>query len=131
MYTVSVMNGYGMTYARQGRVFLDQAWVELEADDLHQASEKGWGAAAQLVKAAAEERGLRHDTHGFLFSAASALARESGDTSIGTLFSTASGLHVNYYEGGMDKEVLRATLGQIAQFVEKVEGLLNGRNGSG
>ena len=36
---------------------LDQANAELETGDLRQASEKGWGAAAQIVKAAAQNRG--------------------------------------------------------------------------
>ena len=129
-YTVSVMNGYGVPFADQSRVFLDQAWIELEADDLQQASEKGWGAAAQVVKAAAEERGLPHDRHGFLFNVVSVLSKEADDQSLAVLFSAASGLHVNYYEGGLHKEAVGATLEQISQFVDRVGALLNGANGA-
>ena len=37
-----------------GREFLARARAYLAENDLLQASEKGWGAAAQMVKAAAE-----------------------------------------------------------------------------
>ena len=48
------------TYREQSRrgVFLAQAHEELAKGDLQQASEKGWGAASQMVKAVAQERGL-------------------------------------------------------------------------
>ena len=39
----------------------------LAEGDLLQASEKGWGVAAQMVKAVAETRGWRHSTHGDLY----------------------------------------------------------------
>ena len=41
-------------YNATGRDFLAEAWRFLAEDDLLQASEKGWGAAAQMVKCIAE-----------------------------------------------------------------------------
>ena len=41
-------------YKNQSRVFLALAGDELSRGDLYQAAEKGWGAAAQIVKAAAD-----------------------------------------------------------------------------
>ena len=38
-------------YQQASQRFLDQAKQELAAGDLQQASEKGWGAAAQMLKA--------------------------------------------------------------------------------
>ena len=52
-----------VTYREAGRHLLAQAHAELEAGDLRQASEKGWGAAAQMVKAAAADRGWSHRSH--------------------------------------------------------------------
>ena len=46
-----------LAYRDQSRAYLEQANEELARDDLRQASEKGWGAASQIVKAVAEERG--------------------------------------------------------------------------
>ena len=40
-----------LAYRDQSRVYLEQANEELARDDLRQASEKGWGAASQIVKA--------------------------------------------------------------------------------
>ena len=40
--------------------FLAKSHTYLAAGDLLQASEKGWGATARIVKAAAETRGWRH-----------------------------------------------------------------------
>ena len=51
------------TYQLAGRRLLEQARNELAEGDTRQASEKGWGAAAQLVKAIAEQRGWEHKTH--------------------------------------------------------------------
>ena len=42
---------------------LDEAFEKLDQGDLRQASENGWGAAAQMVKAVAEERGWPQDDH--------------------------------------------------------------------
>ena len=49
-----------LAYRDQSRAYLEQANEELARDDLLQASEKGWGAASQIVKAVAEERGWEH-----------------------------------------------------------------------
>ena len=46
------------TYREQSRIFLSEASEELVKGDLQQASEKGWGAASQMVKAIAQERGV-------------------------------------------------------------------------
>jgi hypothetical protein len=40
-------------YHEASMVLLEQAEAELAVGDARQASEKGWGAAAQVVKAAA------------------------------------------------------------------------------
>ena len=48
------------TYQQASQRFLAQAKEELAAGDLQQASEKGWGAAAQMLKAIAEQRGWEH-----------------------------------------------------------------------
>ena len=45
------------TYQTASRHLLAQAHEELAAGDTRQASEKGWGAAAQIVKSVAARRG--------------------------------------------------------------------------
>ena len=124
------MNGYGRTYAEQGRIYLAQAYEELARGDLSQAAEKGWGAAAQLVKAAADERGLPHNRHGFLFRAVGVLSVEEGGDVIRRGFDVANGLHANYYEGGGTEANIRASLQDVEALVVTIEGMLNGRNGT-
>ena len=43
-------------YQQASERFLAQARQELATGDLPQASEKGWGATAQILKAVAEQR---------------------------------------------------------------------------
>ena len=50
-------------YREQAKLFLARAWEYLAQGDLHQASEKGWGAAAHMVKAVAEAQGVPYQTH--------------------------------------------------------------------
>lgn len=50
-------------YRRQARDFLAKAREYLAADDLHQASEKGWGAAAWMAKAVAVSQGWEYNQH--------------------------------------------------------------------
>ncbi len=117
-------------YTEQARAFLEQAFEELSRDDLRQASEKGWGAAAQMVKAYAEERGLRHDRHHLLYRAVHRLIDETDDNQLFAWFSVANHLHANFYEGAYESREVRYGLDQVAQFVDRVDTFLNGRNGS-
>ena len=48
-------------HAAQAREFLTQAREHVAADHLHQASEKGWGAAAHMAKAVAAAHGWEYE----------------------------------------------------------------------
>ena len=103
---------------------LAKALEAVDQDDLLQASEKGWGAAAHMVKGLAEKRGWRHDGHRQLFQTVNRLAQESSDTQLGVLFSVASALHSNFYENWMPQEMVSENLAQVRQFIDKLEDLL-------
>ena len=113
------------TYQDVGRRLLRQARAELAAGDLRQASEKGWGAAAQMVKAAAQQRGWPHDQHRFLFAAVRDLSNEAGDPEVHALFANANYLHVNFYEGEFDAGMVAYHLDRTEQFVSRLERLLD------
>ena len=104
---------------------MEQANEELARDDLRQASEKGWGAASQIVKAVAEERGWEHRGHWYLHNVVSRLAELNGDREFMTLFSGANHLHTNFYEGWLDRSTVTHCLEQVTRFIEKVEALLD------
>ena len=52
-----------LAHSAQAREFLDKAREYLAVGDLHQASEKGWGAAAHMAKAVALAQGWPYDRH--------------------------------------------------------------------
>ena len=103
---------------------MTQAAEELQKDDLCQASEKGWGAAAEMVKAVASTRGWDHGGHRQLHGIVSRLVAEIGDENLRTEFAVASALHTNFYEGWLDRGTVEAHLGQVTRFVGRMEDLL-------
>lgn len=91
-----------------------QARRELADGDLAQASEKGWGAAAQMLKAVAQQRGWDHSRHRHHLVTASRLRSETGDGDIRRLFNTASALHENFYEEALaDRETMRPAFARL------------------
>ena len=103
--------------------FLARAHVYLAADDLLQASEKGWGAAARAVKAVAESRGWNHSGHRQLHQAVDRLVRETGDIELRNLFSAANTLHSNFYDGFLPAQAIGETLEGVERFVERLRSL--------
>ena len=112
---------YQTTAAR----YLTQAFEELDNGDLPQASEKGWGAAAQAVKAVAEQHGWDHKSHADLFVVVRNLVAESGNEDLHPDFHAARALHINFYEDDETVEGIRSGLGQVQRFVATLDQLLN------
>ena len=112
------------TYREASRRLLAQAHAELETGDLRQASEKAWGAAAQIVKAAAQARGWEHDSHRGLFLAVTDLAEETRDPEIHRLFASPNYLHQNFYENGAGADIVVDHLNRTERFIAKVEAIL-------
>ena len=112
------------TYQQRSRELLAKARAELDTD-LAQAGEKGWGAAASIVKAVAEQRGLYHRGHRALYEVVAGLVRETGDEDIRRGFAVASDLHINFYENQHSHPWMEASIEDIERFVGRVEALLN------
>ena len=110
-------------YYHQAVTFLERARAYLNDGDLLQASERGWGAAAQMVKAVAEARGWRHQDHRSLYEVVNRLVKETGDDSLSTAFGLAGALHTNFYEGWLPRETVELCLTQVAELVDKLEAL--------
>lgn len=109
------------TYQQAAWAFIEQALDELRAGDVVQASEKGWGAASQMVKAIAEARGWQHRSHAALFSAVDRISRETGQPEIRRLFDVASSLHVNFYENWKSAENVQGGLDDVRQLLEMLQ----------
>ena len=110
-------------YAVASQDFMTKAYKYFEEGDLVQASEKGWGAAASMVKAVAEERGRAHVTHRLLFQIVDDLAQETGDHELARIFQVSSSLHINFYENWLQAATVQRSLLDVQQLVEKLEAL--------
>ncbi len=113
------------TYHSASRRLLEQAREELAKGDVRQSSEKGWGAAAQMVKAVADQRGWEHAGHRQLFTAVRRLRDETGDQDIRRLFNAASSLHTNFYEDWKEAPTVAEDLDDVARFLDKLAPLLD------
>ena len=111
-------------YATAGRELLEKAREELAQGDLRQASEKGWGAAAQIVKAVATRRGWQHGSHADLFTVVRRLRLETRDRRLQENFHAANSLHYNFYEDRMESEDIEVGLDQVSEFVQRMERFL-------
>ena len=106
-----------------GRELLAKAQEALEQNDLLQASEKGWGAAAHMVKGVAEKRGWPHNGHRELYQIVNRLAQETGERRIRVQFNSASALHSNFYEQWMPREMIEDGLAEVRDFLARLEEL--------
>ena len=93
-------------YSRQCNLVCSQATEELAVGDSRQASEKAWGAAAQIVKALGEDMGIPHDSHRGLYNVVNTfLGEHDRDETIRHGFAAATELRKNFYEGYLDSDV--------------------------
>ena len=112
-------------YQKDSRHLLAQARGELDQGDLRQASEKGWGAAALMMKAIAEQRGWEHERHRHLSRIASHLRSLTGDGEIMDHFARASLLHENYYEDTFSQADVAEGLDRVELLLDKLEPLID------
>ena len=108
-------------YREASLSYLRDASDALSAGNYPNASEKLWGAAAQMVKAVAESRGWAHNGHRQLFQVVSQLTDETGDTDLAVLFRAAGFLHTNFYERWLPPEDVELAREQVVQLLEKLE----------
>ena len=103
-------------YAKQSNIFIEQARDELRQGDLRQASEKSWGAAAQMVKAVAQQKGWAHQSHRDLFRTVEMLK----DNDLIDMFGNATALHLNFYEGWLPQSTVALHLNLVEQLINKL-----------
>ena len=89
-----------------------------------QASEKGWGAAALLVKAAAQRRGMNHKVHAPLFDVVHRLRQETREYDFVLLFDSTNQPHRHFHENWFDGEAASDRPDCVERFLNKVEPLL-------
>ncbi|MXV80823.1 MAG: HEPN domain-containing protein [Chloroflexi bacterium] len=107
-------------YAQQSLQFLERAREYVAAGDLHQASEKAWGAAAHMAKAVAAAQGWEYDKHRDFSHVLNNAWQLTGNDQIRSLRATANDLHGNYYRRRrfLNAEAIAADIESVAELVE-------------
>jgi uncharacterized protein (UPF0332 family) len=111
-------------HLRLSEKFLREAEGFLAKGDYVQASEKSWGAVAQIVKALAAKESKDLKSHGDLWRYVNDLVKKLGDPELRHLWHSANCLHQNFYENWMPPESVEAALDDVKEFVERVRKLI-------
>lgn len=104
----------------QAREFLGKAREYLAQGDLHQASEKGWGAASHMAKAVALAQGWSYDTHAEFSVVLNNAVLATGEDRLRELRGTANELHSNYYRRRrhLNAEIIARDLAGVSELLE-------------
>ncbi|WP_419842610.1 PaREP1 family protein [Candidatus Poriferisodalis sp.] len=107
-------------YVEQAREFIERSRAYLADDQLHQASEKGWGAAAHMAKAVALTQGWDYETHADFSVVLNNAYRRLGDERIRLLRSVANDLHGNFYRRKrfLDADIIGRDLENVNELVD-------------
>ena len=112
-------------YCRQAREFLTKSRQYLADGDLHQASEKGWGAAAWMAKAVAEAQGWPYSRHDEFAGVINRARLRSGDARLRAFRRAANELHGCFYtrKRFLDAVDIGEGLDEIATMLDILEPL--------
>lgn len=119
------MNTATHPYIERSSHYLTQASEEFAQGDYLQASEKGWGATAQMIKAVAQERGWEHRFHAELIRAMRRVVEETGDQELWLTFGATRDLHENFYEGQMSGDDVEYHLDQARHLIDRLRDLID------
>ncbi len=112
-------------YRLQSREFLAKSRTYLADDDLHHASEKGWGAAAWMAKAVATAQEWQYDKHEHFGEVLYQAGKLTGDDRIRVLREIANGLHGNFYQRKrfLHADNIASSLDEVATLLDLLEPL--------
>ena len=112
-------------YRLQYREFLAKSRAYLADDDLHQASEKGWGAAAWMAKAVATAQGWQYDKHEHFGEVLYQASKLTGDDRLRAFRAIANDLHGNFYQRKrfLHADNIASSLDEVALLLEALEPL--------
>ena len=112
-------------YRQQAREFLTKSHGYLADGDLHQAAEKGWGAAAWMAKAVAEAQGWHYSRHDEFADVLNRARLRSGDARLRTFRRVANELHGYFYTRRrfLNAEDIGDGLARMAELLDVLEPL--------
>lgn len=109
----------------QALEFLAHSDAEFDAGDHRQGSEKLYGAATQVVIAAAKQRGWQFRSHRATKNAVTRLEAEYQDPLIAAGFLAAEKFHKNFFHDEMEDYEIVADRPVVHRFVNRMAALVN------
>ncbi len=100
--------------------FLERSKSYLAQGDLHQASEKGWGAASHIIKAVAAANGWEYERHDDFENVVVNARQRYRQPGILDMSRAGEALHKNYYKRSL---LLNADI--IREDIQRVERMVN------
>jgi hypothetical protein len=109
----------------RSKYFLLKGRQHLAEGDLHQASEKGWGAAAHMAKAVAAASSWRYETHDEFDDVLSKASQLTQNYRIHDLGNAANYLHRNYYKrkAFLEPRLIQRNLDNVEELIGLLEPL--------
>ncbi len=118
------MESSKQNYLRLSGKYLSEAENLVRAKEIAPASDKLWGASAEIVKAVAAKRGIELGTHGSLWEYVSKLDAEHPEWKLRRDFSYVGNLHQSFYEDWLPEGYVIEGLDIIKEFVRKLKTFL-------
>ena len=109
-----------VSHVALARRFLQRSKEYLDEGDLHQASEKGWGAASHIMKAVAARENWQYEVHDDFGSVVRNARQRYRQPSLSAMSYAAQELHRNYY-----KRDLLLDGGEIGEQLVEVERMVD------
>ena len=108
------------------RNFLERSKSYLDQGDLHQASEKGWGAAAHIIKAVAAANNWEYEYHDQFERVVINARQRYRQPGLLQMAHAAEALHRNYYRRDLmlDADVIREEIDDVERMVNIIEPLV-------
>lgn len=111
-------------YSRLNGKYLKDADERFKKKDYSQASEKYWGAAAEITKAYALSTGKQLKTHADLWDFVIELHGKSPKLNLLHYFADANHLHSNFYEDDLRPEVVEELARSVKRYVRVINNLI-------
>ena len=108
------------------RNFLERSKSYLAQGDLHQASEKGWGAASHIIKAVAAANNWQYESHDEFDSVVINARQRYRQPSLRLYGNSAQSLHRNYYKRSLllNASIIREEIGDVEEMVNILQPFL-------
>ncbi len=111
-------------YQKLNGKYLKDADRFFKKGDYSQASEKYWGAAAEITKAYALRSGRNVKTHSDLWDLVIELDKKFPELGLHHDFADANHLHSNFYEDELRPETIELLSKSVKAYVKKIKGLI-------